>query len=156
MQIPIGYNILMAHKRDGLDKPPRRFPFIFKPQPKPQARNVARRSTVLLDSPIEQAFWASHQRLRLPPLAGLARQYKVGQYRLDFALPKLKIGIELDGYRTHSSTQAIAADRQRQRHFEGMGWYIIRFGGLEVFQDPDGCVNEAAFLVGLHKGRRRK
>jgi very-short-patch-repair endonuclease len=123
----------------------RRFPFKFKPVPAPARR------TVLLVSPIEDAFWRSHERLRLRPLAGLVRQYKVGQYRLDFALPKQMIGIELDGQRTHSTTQAIAADRRRQRWLEAHGWYIIRFGGLEVFQDADGCVREAAKLVKRHK-----
>jgi very-short-patch-repair endonuclease len=61
------------------------------------------------------------------------------------------VGIELDGYKTHSSTTAIAEDRRRQRWFEANGWYIIRFGGLEVFQDVDSCVREAAALVQGHR-----
>jgi len=121
------------------------FPFKFKAVPSPARR------TVLLVSPIEDAFWRSHERLRLRPLAGLVRQYKVGQYRLDFALPRLAIGIELDGHRSHSTTQAIANDRRRQRWFEANGWYIIRFGGLEIYQDVDGCVREAAELVKRHR-----
>lgn len=125
----------------------RRFPFKFRAIPTPARR------TLLLVSPIEESFWRSHQRLRLRPLNGLVHQYKVGQYRLDFALPRQLIGIELDGQRTHSSTQAIAADRKRQRWFEANDWYIIRFGGLEVFQDADGCVREAAALVQKHRRR---
>jgi very-short-patch-repair endonuclease len=135
-----GYNLLMATHR--------RFPFRFKPVPKPMAR------TKLLVSPIEDAFWRSHQSLKLRPLAGMVRQYKVGPYRLDFALPGRMIGIELDGHRTHSSPKAIADDRWRQRWLELHDWYIIRFGGLEVFQDPDGCVREAAALV--ERARRHK
>ena len=127
----------------------RRFPFKFRAVPNPARR------TALLTSPIEDSFWRAHQRLKLRPLAGLVRQYSVshgaGQYRLDFALPVRMIGIELDGYRTHSSTQAIAADRYRQRWLEAHGWYIIRFGGLEIFQDVDGCVREAAELVKRHR-----
>jgi very-short-patch-repair endonuclease len=111
--------------------------------------------TKLLVSPIEDAFWRSHERLKLRPLAGLVRQYKVGQYRLDFALPRQMIGIELDGYRTHSSTRAIASDRQRQRWLEAQGWYIIRFGGQEVFDDVDGCVREAASLALRYSRRHR-
>ena len=121
----------------------RRFPFIRKATPPPARRTLL----ITPASPIEDAFWHSHQRLKLRPLAGLVRQYKVGQYRLDFALPGRMIGIELDGHRTHSTTQAIAADRRRQRWFEANDWYIIRFGGLEVFQDADGCVREATALV---------
>lgn len=123
----------------------RRFPFKFKPVPPPARR------TLLLVSPIEDAFWRSHQRLKLRPLTGLVRQYKVGSYRLDFALPRRKIGIELDGQRTHSSTQAIAADRQRQRWLELHDWYIIRFGGLEIYQDVDACVREAAEMARRHR-----
>ncbi len=126
----------------------RRFPFKFRAVPTPARR------TLLLVSPIEDAFWRAHEKLRLRPLNGLVRQYKVGQYRLDFALPRQMIGIELDGHRTHSTTRAIAADRQRQRWLEAQGWYIIRFGGLEVFQDVDGCVREAAALA--QRQRRRK
>jgi len=128
------------------------FPFKFKAVPPPAPRNAR---MVLLVSPIEDAFWRSHERLRLRPLAGLVRQYKVGPYRLDFALPRQAIGIELDGHRTHSTTKAIAADRQRQRWFEANGWYIIRFGGLEIYQDADACVCEAAHLVHQHRRRRR-
>ena len=138
------YNTLMPTTR--------RFPFIRRAVPAPAPRRAQR--TVLLVSPIEDSFWRAHQRLKLRPLAGLVRQYKVGPYRLDFALPHLKIGIELDGHLTHSSTAAIAADRKRQRWLESQGWYIIRFGGQEVFKDAVECVREASFLVSLH--RRRK
>ena len=128
----------------------RSFPFKFKKVPTP-----ARGRTTLVISPIEESFWKMHQRLKLRPLAGLVRQYKVSPYRLDFALPRQMIGIELDGYRTHSSTMAIAADRQRQRWLESNGWYIIRFGGLEVYQDAEACVREAASLVSQHQRRSR-
>lgn len=134
------YNTLMPTTR--------RFPFIRRAVPAPA------RKTVLLTSPIEDSFWRAHQRLKLRPLAGLVRQFKVGSYRLDFALPHLKIGIELDGHLTHSSPAAIAADRKRQRWLESQGWYIIRFGGQEVFKDAVECVRETSFLVSLH--RRRK
>jgi len=126
------------------------FPFKIKAVPSPARR------AVLLVSPIEDSFWQSHEKLRLRPLAGLKRQYKVGPYRLDFALPGRLIGIELDGHRTHSSPKAIADDRYRQRWLEANGWYIIRFGGLEIYQDANGCVREAAALVQRHIGRRQR
>jgi very-short-patch-repair endonuclease len=137
----------MAHRDDPLSRIRRHrgFPFIRKAVP-----TSARGRTTLVLSPIEQSFWNAHQRLHLRPLVGLVRQYNVGYYRLDFALPRQMIGIELDGHSTHSSTVAIAADRQRQRWLESNGWYIIRFGGLEVFQDADSCVREAAILVQRH------
>jgi very-short-patch-repair endonuclease len=98
-------------------------------------------------SPVEEMFWVAHQRLNLRELRGLVRQYPVGYYKLDFALPRRLIGIELDGHATHSSTAAIAADRQRQRRLEYNGWRIIRFGGAEVYADPSRCVREAALMT---------
>jgi very-short-patch-repair endonuclease len=72
-----------------------------------------------------------------------------GRRRIDFAIPDRKIGIELDGHATHSSTQAIADDRRRQRRLESAGWRIIRFGGAEVYADANGCVRQAAALAGM-------
>jgi very-short-patch-repair endonuclease len=100
-------------------------------------------------SPIERQFWAAYMLLSPPELAGLVPEYEVlgRRYRIDFALPARMIGIELDGHATHSSTQAIARDRQRQRALEAAGWRIIRFGGKEVHDDAAGCVRQAAEQV---------
>ena len=98
-------------------------------------------------SPIEILFWDAHRKLRLPELSGLVPQYPVNRYRLDFALPDLKTGIELDGFASHSSTTDIANDRKRQRALETRGYRIVRFGGQEVHQDAEACVRQTAELV---------
>lgn len=98
-------------------------------------------------SPIEVRFWDTHRQLRLPALAGLVPQHPAHGFRIDFALPERKIGIELDGFASHSSTADIAKDRRRQRLLEGHGWYIIRFGGSEVHHDAEGCARQAAYLA---------
>lgn len=100
-------------------------------------------------SPIEQEFWAAYLRTPLPELEGLVFQHPVLRYRIDFALPARKIGIELDGFRNHSSTADIAKDRKRQRELEALGWYIIRFGGAEVHRDAVACAVETARLIKL-------
>ena len=102
-------------------------------------------------SPIERQFWAAYTLLQPPELAGLTPQHEVFAHgrrrRMDFAIPDRKIGIELDGHATHSSTAAIADDRKRQRQLESAGWRIIRFGGAEVHADAAGCVRQAAALA---------
>lgn len=98
-------------------------------------------------SPIEQKFWDACRRLALPELDGLVFQHPVHGYRIDFALPATRTGIELDGFAAHSSTADIARDRRRQRILEGHGWHIIRFGGAEVHHDAEGCARQAAFLI---------
>lgn len=98
-------------------------------------------------SPIEQKFLAACEKLGAASLAGLVPQYPVAGYRIDFALPDRKIGIELDGFASHSSTADIENDRRRQRDLEGRGWYLIRFGGREVHRDADYCAQQAAWLI---------
>ncbi|MEV7849569.1 DUF559 domain-containing protein [Streptomyces sp. NPDC088183] len=76
-----------------------------------------------------------------------------GRYRIDFALPNDKIGIELDGYIWHSDRKAFTQDRARQRCLELGGWRIIRFSGAEVNADASACVRQAAELVAAHRRR---
>lgn len=98
-------------------------------------------------SPIEKMFWKACLKIRPVWWDQLMPQYPALRYRLDFALPEQKIGIELDGFATHSSTRAIAKDRQRQRSLEAHGWRIIRFGGSEIYHDAAGCVQQATELI---------
>lgn len=102
-----------------------------------------------LDSPIEEEFWHEYQRARPGELAGLKAQHSVlkGKYRIDFALPEKKIGIELDGHAYHSDPKTFTQDRARQRDLELHGWRIIRFSGREINKDVSGCVRAAAELV---------
>lgn len=102
-------------------------------------------------SPIEKAFWAAWQVMGLQEQFPLVPQHPVildsHRYRLDFALPDFKFGIELDGLAGHSSTTALAADHKRQRALELTGWKIARFGGQEVHRDANWCVRETLKLL---------
>ncbi|MFF3912665.1 DUF559 domain-containing protein [Streptomyces sp. NPDC001852] len=102
-----------------------------------------------LESPIEEAFWAAYLQIAPPELNALKPQHPVfgGRYRIDFALPDKKFGIELDGYSWHSSPEAFTRDRARQRELELEGWRIARFSGSEVTKDASDCVRQAAALV---------
>ncbi|MGH2496552.1 MAG: endonuclease domain-containing protein [Ktedonobacteraceae bacterium] len=91
-------------------------------------------------SPIEEAFWEAWQASCSIPLIP---QYKIGKYRVDFAHEPSMTIIELDGFRAHSSTDSIAHDRRRQREIEALGWHFIRFGGKEIKQNLQTCVEEA-------------
>jgi very-short-patch-repair endonuclease len=116
----------------------------------PIVKAVKRREMeTLLESPIEKAFWHAYLDKQLLPLAGLTPALSVmaGKYRLDFALPDLMIGIELDGFEFHNTRDQFNRDRARQRELEMEGWRIIRFGGSEVHNDAAGCVSQAARLV---------
>lgn len=96
------------------------------------------------DSPAETVFWDAYRKAVPSELTGLVAQYKVGRYRLDFAIPHRRMGIEIDGLQYHSSQESIIKDRRRQRELEQQGWRIVRFAAKEVFDNADECVRQAA------------
>lgn len=55
-----------------------------------------------------------------------------GPARLDCAYPDLKIGIEADSYKWHSSRVAFERDRARNREFASLGWIIIQTTKREI------------------------
>lgn len=117
--------------------------------PEPEERPRRTRA----ESPIEKRFREAAAPDWWPELT-LVQEHPVqvdGQnYRIDFAVPAWHFGIELDGFRNHSSTADIAKDRKRQRALERAGWTLCRFGGQEVTKDAANCVWEAkAALCGL-------
>lgn len=105
-----------------------------------------------VESEAERRFWETYTDLRPLALNGLVPQHKVPPYRLDFAIPNKKIGIEIDGYGFHSDKDTFLRDRQRQRALEMVGWRIIRFAGKEACDTPERCVTDAAKLVTVFQG----
>lgn len=96
------------------------------------------------NSPIEQRFWSNWTR---DSWIDLIPQYPIGKYRVDFANVETKTVIELDGLKSHSSTEDIAKDRKRQREIEALGWHVIRFGGKEIHNNVSQCVDEAHKII---------
>lgn len=99
------------------------------------------------ESEAERLVWQAARYARLPELEGLVLQHSVMRYRLDMAIPQLKIGFEIDGYEWHSDRETFVRDRQRQRQLELAGWRIVRFAGKEAIYEPDQCVRDMASAV---------
>lgn len=61
-------------------------------------------------------------------------------YRLDFAIPHLKIALEFDGmvkYMDYGpADQALLAERQREKDLQNAGWYVVRVAWKDVFLHP--------------------
>lgn len=110
------------------------------------------------ESPLEAAFADEWGRQSCSLAYPLVSQYPIenGRYRLDFAYPAAKVGIELDGYTYHSNRDAFTRDRQRQRDIEATGWHIIRFSGDELRHDVRKCVQEAAHFLSIQQHRQQK
>lgn len=109
------------------------------------------------DSPMEARIWCALREVRpgvlpdeyLTPQFGVVANGR--QYYLDFAchafLPEVKVGIEIDGWETHSSPMDIARDRRRQRDLERDGWQIIRYGGSEVYHSAENCAEDILWFI---------
>ena len=53
-------------------------------------------------------------------------------YTIDFAMPRIKLGIEVDGGIFHSTDEQIARDKQRDANLSSLGWTILRFTDDEI------------------------
>jgi hypothetical protein len=60
--------------------------------------------------------------------------------RLDFAYPDLRLGIALDGMRTHTEQRRFRLDRSQQNEAELAGWMILRY----TWWDVTGAMNRTA------------
>jgi very-short-patch-repair endonuclease len=63
-------------------------------------------------------------------------QYRVGRYRLDFAYPDRRLGVEVDGYAAHAGRRAFQQDRDRQNALAALGWTLVRFTWDDVVRRP--------------------
>ncbi|QGH70677.1 DUF559 domain-containing protein [Pseudactinotalea sp. HY158] len=67
--------------------------------------------------------------------------------RVDFADPRLKIAIEIDGARYHSSAEAQERDRRRDRRLSELGWHPAHFGTDDVRRRPAEMVAHLRELI---------
>lgn len=59
---------------------------------------------------------------------------------LDFAFPKEKVAIEVDGHFWHSSKKAKKYDSFKDKVLKGRGWEVLRFSDFEIQENLDRCV----------------
>jgi len=95
------------------------------------------------ESPIELKFYV----FALNSIPGLKPQIRIGDYRVDFAIPNKRIVIEVDGHAFHSTRNQRTRDAKRERELVLKGWKVIRFTGSEIHKDVFGCINDAKLIV---------
>ncbi|MGY1723075.1 DUF559 domain-containing protein [Blastococcus sp. SYSU DS0533] len=75
----------------------------------------------------------------LPPSVGQHRtDLPTGTIRLDRAWPEVKLAVELDGARHHTSPEDRRRDLARDSALAALGWVVLRFTYADVLRDPDG------------------
>jgi very-short-patch-repair endonuclease len=72
-----------------------------------------------------------------------------GGRRLDCRWPELRLTIELDGYRYHSSRHAWEQDRRREREARARGDKFRRYTYGDVFESPELMLAELRKLIRL-------
>jgi len=77
---------------------------------------------------------------------GAVREFKDAvpgrKYRIDIALPDIKLAIEVDGWEWHGKHKGdFTRDRARQNLLTENGWHILRFTAGQIRKDTAACVD---------------
>ena len=89
-------------------------------------------------TPAEQLLW---QHLRGDQFMGLRfrRQYRIGNYIVDFFCPAFGLAVELDG---DSHSERPEYDRARTDELARFGTHVVRFDNTDVFEHTDAVLSE--------------
>lgn len=79
-------------------------------------------------------------------IKGWVYQYRNSIYSYDFAWPKQKIDVEIDGA-THQTAKVKKIDKRRDKFSSDNGWIVIRFTAKEVKKNVVKCINKILKLV---------
>lgn len=88
-----------------------------------------------------------------PSWAYIVPQFKIGAYRLDFAIffivddRLVKIDLECDGKGYHSSPDQMDRDEARNKTLVRDGWIVLRYAGGPLHHRPGACADEIQFLI---------
>jgi len=112
----------------------------YKGHLKNRARHLRKNMT---DS--ERVLWS---RLRGKQLYAIQvyRQKPIGDYIVDFFIPKAKLVIEVDGSQ-HSASENVARDQRRDAYMKSVGLQILRFNSNEVLEETDAVVDVIARAI---------
>lgn len=84
------------------------------------------RSGPALESALEARIWMLLRRFGLPlPQRQFWVSLPGGRYRLDFAWPEQRVGLECDGWQHHGQRSAFDPDRARLAEFAAARWRIL-------------------------------
>jgi very-short-patch-repair endonuclease len=80
-------------------------------------------------------------------------QKPIGPYRVDFAIDN-RLVVEIDGYLYHrQSRDQLVYEYRRDRELTMLGWTVIHFGGIELWEDPEGCARQALDYLAMWPAR---
>ncbi|WP_427887688.1 DUF559 domain-containing protein [Kribbella sp. GL6] len=69
--------------------------------------------------------------------------------RLDLGHPRLRLGLEADGFEYHGSRRALVKDCRRHVNLTIRGWRVLRFSWEDIMYDPEWVVATIERAAGL-------
>ena len=69
-------------------------------------------------------------------MTGWQANYRLGRYKIDIALVRAKVAIEVDGWAFHVGQEDFQHDRERQNTIALQGWQVLRFTWLDLTEYP--------------------
>ena len=96
------------------------------------------------ESELEERFLQLRKRYGLTALTLQYEVWEMGRCvaRIDAAVPRLRLAIEIDGYEHHSTPEAFRRDRSRQNELVALGWTVLRFTWADVVHNPKKVARE--------------
>ncbi|MEJ7649040.1 MAG: DUF559 domain-containing protein [Nakamurella sp.] len=73
-------------------------------------------------------------------------------YRVDLALPRLKIGIEFDSLEFHTDRESFEKDRRKHNDLEAAGWRILHVTWQMLVGTPDEVLRRIRQLIDRVQG----
>ena len=110
---------------------------------KDRRRELRQKST-----PQEKKLWEELRDSKLGPK--FKRQHSIGGYIIDFYCRKYKLIVEIDGD-IHNTKEAREYDEERDKHFMGLGYKVLRFKNGEVENDLSSVLKN--IINSKHKAR---
>jgi very-short-patch-repair endonuclease len=101
------------------------------------------------DSVLQRLLFAELVRQSARP----ACQYRVGNYRLDLAIPASRVGLDVDGWERPGDARRNRDRNQREEEILRHGWVALRFSGKEVYENAGGC---AQTILNAARNRRAR
>ena len=89
--------------------------------------------------------WLYYWNLLMPGMEEPEAEYKFAEprrYRFDWAFPRLKVAVEVDGgqFAPLGGRHAGDKDREKLNLAASLGWRVFRFSPGQLKDDPAGCL----------------
>lgn len=104
------------------------------------------------ESELERLFYSLVEHSDLPPGARQHWAWDGTQWRrFDWAWVDIRVGVELDGKKTHGTDEAFEDDRARDRALRAEGWETLRYTWNDVTRHPREMLAELRKIVAIKK-----